>query len=148
MPNLQKVLKDGTETGSSVADKINAIIDEYLFEYDKNSNVEIPSTAFVELANIPITLKEGVYMVGFSIQWKLNLRTKSPIIKWSLDDGVTWNKAQNEPKDATDINLTTYQYPIEVPNGTSLVLRLQMAKETNSGECKVFFSDMWIQKVR
>ena len=148
MVHLDRVQTDGSEDGASVADKINKTMKEAerLFLFDKRKNINIPDDNFVRLGEIDETLEPGVYMVGFSVIWNMNTRIRSAIIRWSLDDGANWMLSQKEAKDKTDINTTTYLFPIEVIANKLVELRLEMAKETPNDVCNVIFSDLWLEK--
>ena len=116
------------------------------YDYNKAQDIlDIPDT-YTPLASVSADREAGVYELGLSVSWTFDRTTNSAFIRFSIDDGVTWNEFEAEPKDKTNINATYYAFP-HVHSGGAISMEIEAKKETGAGALDVQFADVWIQRV-
>jgi len=116
------------------------------YDYTKVSNHTVTGDTYENIAILPIVDRNpGVYEVKFSGTYTLDTTTRSAYIRFSLDDGLTWNEFRREPKDNTDKLPFYYAFPKDF-NGTDTNIIVQMRKESASDILEVFSLDVVFER--
>jgi hypothetical protein len=67
----------------------------------------------------------------------------------SRDNGATWAAYATRNILAGDYDQNTfYQYPLEWPTTAGTTIMLEARKETSTGSCDIWYSDVWWRQVQ
>ena len=96
----------------------------------------------VEVAGAPA----GTYEYKISMTYTLNSTTTSAFVRFSIDNGVTWNEFRAEPKDVTDARAEYYAFPIVYSDTENLNLIIEASKEVGGDVMTIDFIDVIIDQ--
>jgi len=130
---------DGTSTGGSTAPKT------YFFSKVRDI-LDIGDTYEPIVKVTTPELSAGTVMYGMSWTYSYDANNASVYMRFSINNGSTWNEFISEPSDTTDVNANTYAFPIEVATDGALTLEVEARKETGANQFDVLFFDVWIEK--
>jgi hypothetical protein len=120
------------------------------YNYASGDQISGLSNSWTRVATLPVESNTpGVYEIGFAVQW--NHDTADAIVLWRLsrDGGSTWNAyaTRNVTAGTYDQN-SFYQYPQEWPTTAGTTIMLEARKESASGHCDIWYSDVWWRQVQ
>ena len=126
--------------------------------YDKAINVNViagqnlpPPNNWQNICSLPYTIAAGdtVYEFKISVTWTYSSASRSAYLRWSTDNGISWNEFIKEPKDVTDVYATYYAYPIAQSqiNSTSDTFLLDVSKQTDADIMIINFADIIVERV-
>jgi hypothetical protein len=146
---LERIKTDGTETGMTAAEKINAVMDKVeIFEYNNlAAPVEITGTAWQDIIGLDTSiLPEGVYSIKAHLVWTLDTTTRSGLFRFSTDNGATWTRLSKELKDNTNVEAISFEDVVERLIETAQHIKLQGRKERNANTMLVKKAIITIKK--
>ena len=141
---------EGGSTGAEIVTQINANTDAIAamggFHYTSTvDNLDLPET-YTEVAALAITsLRAGVYMLGISSTFHLDLVNKSVFSQFALN-GAAPEEFRKEPKDNTDREAFSYSFPYIHNGNTDFHLSLAFRKEDANGTLDVLFANLTLDR--
>jgi len=141
---------EGGSTGAEVVTQINnntALLDTLsVFEYDSTVDIlDIPETYTNVATLIYVDMPAGVYMIGLSATYNLDITQKSVFARFSINGGIPEDFSK-EPKDSTDREAFSYSFPYVHSTSGNFELLMDMRKEDTSGVLNTLFANVWVDK--
>ena len=133
-----------TEQGNVKISKDNFLSNYY--HYVKTIDTTITADTYQSLAQLHLTNQiAGTYQVTFSTTFTYDSTNRSAYFRWSIDNGVTWEEFNNEPKDKTDKKALAYVFPTDFLGGDIDII-LQARCESTSDVLNVLFANIIVER--
>ncbi len=120
------------------------------YNYASGDQVSGLTNNWTRIVTLPVAANTpGVYEIGFAVQWRHDTPEAVVLFRMSRDNGATWAAYATRNILAGDYDQNTfYQYPKEWPTTAGTTIMLEARKETSTGSCDIWYSNVWWRQVQ
>jgi len=129
------------------------------YVFDKATGVTVtaaqnlaPPNNWQNICDVEYGIESGdtVYEFKISLTWTYSTTARGSYIRYSIDNGSTWNEFVREPKDVSDVYVTYYAFPQSYSqlSPTSSRFLLDVSKQDDTDIMLVNFADVMVERVK